>query len=264
MSSRDVECKTMKHLIPLTLLALALTPWHSASAQNGEVVLIAPGGIREAMEQMIPGFEKKTGYKVKPIFGTGLVTKKQVASGDDFDVAVVQPPYPAVIASGNALDSTATPLASSAVGVAVRKGAPAPDISTPEAVKRMLLDAKSIAYPGAAIGAAAGVSFDETLKRLGIFDQVRAKVKPSAGGKAAMVMAAKGEVEIGVTFLSEMDVPGIDVVGPLPREISTATSFVGLISSHSKNPAGAKALLDYISSPAAMAVYKKNRMEPSR
>jgi molybdate transport system substrate-binding protein len=162
------------------------------------------------------------------------------------------------------LDNTAMPLASSGVGVAVRHGAPAPDISTPDAVKRMLLAAKSIAYPSAAIGAAAGVSFDETLKRLGIFDQVRAKVKPSEGGKAAMVMAAKGEVEIGVTFLSEMDVPGIDVLGPLPREISTATSFVGLISSHSKNPAAAKALLDYISSPAAMAVYKHNRMEPSR
>ena len=144
----------MKYLIPLTLIALALTPWQHASAQSGEVTLIAPGGIREAMEQMIPGFEKKTGYKVKPVFGTGLVTKKQVASGDDFDVAVVQPPYPAVIASGNALDDTATPLASSAVGVAVRHGAPKPDISTPDAVKRMLLAAQSVAYPAAAIGAA--------------------------------------------------------------------------------------------------------------
>jgi molybdate transport system substrate-binding protein len=254
----------MKYLIPLTLLALALTPRQAASAQNGEVTLIASGGIREALMQLIPGFERKTGYKVKPIFGTGLVTKRQVASGDDFDVAVLQPPYPAVIASSNAVDSTATPLASSAVGVAVRKGAPKPDISTPEAVKRMLLAAKSIAYPPAAIGAAAGVSFDETLKRLGIFDQVRAKVKPSTGGKAAMAMAAKGEVEIGVTFMSEMDVPGIDVVGPLPREISTATSFVGLISSHAKNPTAAKALLNYISSTAAMAAYKQNRMEPSR
>src|ERR1043165_7009940 len=129
----------MKPLIRLVLFAMALTPWHTANAQNGEVVLIAPGGIREAMEQMIPGFEKKTGYKVKPIFGTGLVTKKQVASGDAFDVAVVQPPYPRVIASGNAIDSTATPLTSSAVGVAVRHGAPKPDISTPDAVKRMLL-----------------------------------------------------------------------------------------------------------------------------
>src|SRR5258705_3818065 len=134
----------MKHLIRLTLIGMALTPWHTASAQSGEVTLIASGGIRDAMEQMIPGFEKKTGYKVKPIFGTGLVTKKQVASGDPVDVAVVQPPYPEVIASGNVLDETATPLASSAVGVAVRHGAPKPDMSTPDAVERMLLAAKSV------------------------------------------------------------------------------------------------------------------------
>ena len=77
-------------------------------------------------------------------------------------------------------------------------------------------------------------------------------------------MLAKGEVEIGVTFLSEMDDPGIDVLGPLPGEVSTATSFVGLISAHAKNPAGAKALLDYISSRDAVAVYKAKRMQPSR
>jgi len=254
----------MKHLIPLTLFAMALTPWHNARAQSGEVTIIAPGGIRAPIEQMIPAFERKTGYKVKPIFGTGLVTKKQVASGEACDVAVVQPPYPAVIASGNVLDNTATPLASSAVGVAVRKGAAKPDISTPDALKRTLLAAKSISFPPAAIGAAAGVSFEETLKKLGIADAVHAKVKPSTGGAAAMAMLAKGEVEIGVTFLSEMDDPGIDVLGPLPGEVSTATSFVGLISAHAKNPAGAKALLDYISSSDAVAVYKAKRMQPSR
>ena len=151
----------MKRLIPFALFALMLTPWHNASAQKGEVTIIAPGGIRAPIQQLIPGFERNTGYKVTPIFGTGLVTKKQVASGVDFDVAVVQPPYPAVIASGNAMDSTATPLASSGVGVAVRKGAAKPDISTPDAVKKTLLAAKSIAYPQAAIGAAAGVSFEE-------------------------------------------------------------------------------------------------------
>ena len=79
-----------------------------------------------------------------------------------------------------------------------------------------------------------------------------------------MALVAKGDVEIGVTFLSEMADPGIDVVGALPREISTATSFVGLISSHAKNPAAARALLDYISSPDAMAAYKAKRMQPSR
>lgn len=254
----------MKHLIPLTLVALVLAPWHNASAQNGEVTLIAPGGIRAPIQQLIPGFERKTGYKVKATFGTGLVTKKQVATGGDFDVSVVQPPYPEVIASGNIVEKTATPLASSAVGVAVKKGAAKPDISTPEAVKRMLLAAKSLSYPSAAAGAAAGVSFDEMCKKLGIFEQVQAKYKPTQTGAGAMAMAAKGEIDIGITFLSEMGEPGIDVVGAFPKEISTPTSFVGLLSSHLKNPAAARALLDYISSPEAMAAYKAKMMQPSR
>lgn len=215
------------------LVALVLGNSCGAHAQD-EVTLIAPGGIRAALEQLIPGFETKTGHKVKATFGSGNGTKQQVVHGDAFDVPVVQPPYADVLASGNVVASSATPLASVAVGVAVKKGAPKPDISTPEAVKRMLLAAKSIAYPDA------------------------------AGGAAAMTMAAKGEVEIGLTFLSEMNDPGIDVVGPLPREISTPTSLVGFVSAHAKDAATAKALLEYLSSPEAAAVYKAHGMQPGR
>src|ERR1019366_10585327 len=140
----------MKHLISLTLATLVWGHWHSASAQTSEITLIAPGGIRAAIEQLIPGFERKTGHKVKATFGSGLGTKKQVASGEAFDVPIVQPPYPEVIASGNVVVSSAVPLATLVVGGAVRKGASKPDISTPEAVKRMLLAAKSVSYPNAA------------------------------------------------------------------------------------------------------------------
>ena len=131
-----------------------------------------------------------------------------------------------------------------------------------EAVKKMLLAAKSVAYPNAASGAAAGVSFDETLKKLGIADQMQPKIKPAQGGAGAMAMAASGEVEIGLTFLSEMENPGIDIVGPLPREISPPTVLVGFVSTHAKDPAAAKALLDYLSSPEAAAVYKAQGMQP--
>jgi molybdate transport system substrate-binding protein len=79
-----------------------------------------------------------------------------------------------------------------------------------------------------------------------------------------MALVAKGEAEIGLTFLSEMKEPGIDVVGPLPREISTPTSLVGFVSSHAKDPAAAKALMDYLSSPDAAAVYKAQGMQPGR
>jgi molybdenum ABC transporter molybdate-binding protein len=228
-----------------------------------EVTLIAPGGIRAAVEQLIPDFEKTSGSKVRAAFGSGLGTKKQIVQGEAFDVPIIQPPYPEVLASGNVVASSATTLASVSVGVAVRKGDPKPDISTPDAVKRTLLAAKSIAYPDPSGGAAAGVSFDETLKKLGIAAQVEPKLKRAQGGAGAMAMAAKGEAEIGLTFLSEMSDPGIDVVGPLPREISTPTTLVGFVSSHASDPAGAKALLDYLSSQAAAAVYKAQGMQPA-
>jgi molybdate transport system substrate-binding protein len=253
----------MKHLIPSAVVALVLGSPYGARAQS-EVTLIAPGGIKAAIEQLIPGFERKTGHKVKATFGSGNGTKQQVTRGEAFDVPIVQPPYPEVLASGNVVAGSATPLASVALGVAVRKGAPKPDISTPDAVKRTLLAAKSVAYPNPAGGAAAGVTFDATLKKLGIAEQMEPKLKRAQGGAGAMEMAAKGEAEIGLTFLSEMEDPGIDVVGALPREIAPPTSLVGFVSTHAKDPAAAKALVEYLSSPEAAKVYKAQRMQPGR
>jgi molybdate transport system substrate-binding protein len=254
----------MKYFLSTAVVAVALGGLCSAGAQSSEITLIAPGGIRAAVEELIPGFEAKTGHKVKATFGSGLGTKQQIARGEAFDVPIVQPPYPEVLASGNVVTGSAVTLASVSVGVAVKKGAPKPDISTPEAVKRTLLAAKSIAYPNPAGGAAAGASFDETLKKLGIADQVEAKLKRAQGGAGAMAMAAKGEAEIGLTFVSEMGDPGVDVVGPLPRKISPPTTLVGFVSAHAKDPAAARALLDYLSSPEAEAVYRKQGMQPGR
>jgi molybdate transport system substrate-binding protein len=253
----------MKFPFSSAIIALILSSPYGARAQ-GEVTLIAPGGIRAAVEELIPGFERKTGRKVKATFGSGLGTKQQVARGEAFDVPIVQPPYPDVVASGNVVAGSATPLASVAVGVAVRQGATKPDISTPDAVKHMLLAAKSISYPNSSGGAAAGVSFEQTLKQLGIAKLMEPKLKRAQGGAGAMAMLARGEVEIGLTFLSEMNEPGIEVVGPLPIDISTPTALVGFVSAHAKDPAGAKLLLDYLSSPEADAVYQAQKMRPSR
>ena len=251
----------MQHLLSSAFCIFALVNAASARAQ---ITLIAPGGIRAAIEDLIPGFESKTGQKVKATYGSGLGTKQQVTRGEAFDVPIVQPPYPEVLASGNVVATSATPLATIAVGIAVRKGAAKPDISTPDAVKRVLLAAKSISFPDSARGAAAGVSFNETLKKLGLAERLQPQIKVAQGGAGAMAMVAKGDVEIGLTFLSEMDDPGIDVVGPLPREISTPTALVGFVSSNAKDPAAAKALLEYLSSPSAAAVYAAHRMRPGR
>lgn len=251
---------------------LALLSVPGIARGQGEVTLIAPGGIRAPIEQLIPSFEKKTGYKVNPTFGSGGGTKQQVIRGDVFDVPIVQPPLPEVIASGNVVESTATPLASVAVGIAVKKGAPKPDISSTEAVKKMLINAKSIVCPDAATGAAAGVTINEMLKRLGIDDQVEPHLRRirgagpggAGGGNVVSAMVAKGEAEIAMTFISEMTDPGIDIVGMLPKEASPRTPLVGFVSSHAKNPEAAKALLKFLSSPEAAEAYKAARMEPAK
>jgi molybdate transport system substrate-binding protein len=248
----------------LSIAVASVLMCHPATARADEITLVAPGGIKAAVEQMIPAFEKKTGHKVKATFGSGLGTKRQVAAGEPFDVPIVQPPYPDVLASGHVVAGSETPLASVAVGVAVRPGQRKPDISTPDAVKRMLLAAKSISYPDPAGGAAAGVSFTETLKKLNISEQMQPKIKLAQGGAAAMEALAKGEVEIGLTFISEIITePGVESVGALPREISTPTALVGFVSAHTKAPAAARALLAYLSSPDAAAVYKARGMQPA-
>lgn len=243
-------------------LAFSAAAQAQAQAQTQEVTLIAPGGIRAAIEKLIPEFERTTGLKVKPAFGSGLGTKAQVARGEAFDVPIVQPPYPEVLASGHVVANSAKTLASVAVGVAVRKGTPKPDISTPDAVKRMLLGAKTVTYPDPSGGAAAGVSFDDTLRRLGIAEQMQPKIHHGQGGAGAMAMVAKGDADIGLTFVSEMDDPGIDIVGPLPAAISTPTTLVGFISTKAKDPATARRLLDFLSSPQAAPAYRSLRMTP--
>jgi molybdate transport system substrate-binding protein len=261
-SNEPTGGNSVKHI--LAPAVIALTVLHAHLARADEVTLIAPGGIRDAISKMIPDFERKTGHVVKATFGSGGGTKQQVMRGEAFDVPIVQPPLAEVIASGNVIAGTETALATVAVGVAVRKGAAKPDISTPEAVRKMLLAAKTVSYPDGARGAAAGVSFDETLRKLGIFEQMQPRIVRAQGGAGAMALLAKGEVEIGLTFLSEIHDPAVEIVGPLPREISTPTALVGFVSTRAKAPEAAKALLGYLSSPEVAAVYRLLGMQPGR
>ena len=251
--------------IMLSSAAVWLAVCAGPGAQAAEITLIAPGGIRAAIDALVPGFESATGHKVKATFGSGGGTKAQVTRGEPFDVPVVQPPYPEVVASGHVVAASETPLATVAVGIAVRSGAPKPDISSADAVKRLLLGAKAISYPNAANGAAAGVSFDATLAKLGIADAMKPKIKLAQGGRGAMELLAKGEIDIGLTFISEIITePGVDVVGPLPRDISPPVAFSAFVSVKAKDPEAAKALVAYLSAPAAAALYRKTGMEPGR
>ena len=255
----------MKYLFLIVVVALILFSPNAIRAQ--EVTLVAPGGMKCPMDIMQPNFEKAIGHTVKATIGSGGATHKQVVAGTpQFDVPVVQPPYQDVIASGNVIPGTETPLATVAMMVVVKKGNPHPDISSPEAVKKALLAANFISYPDGANGngGAAGVSFDATQRQLGIFDQMQPKVK-RIQGVSLMKLVTNGDIDMAITFASEIgNDPGVDVVGQLPRSISTPTGLVGFVSSHASSPEAAKALLKYLSGPEAAAAYKACSMQPGK
>src|SRR6202035_922202 len=149
------------------------------------------------------------------------------------------------------------------LALAVKKGAPKPDISTPEAVKRTLLNAKSILSVDPTQGSVVGIAL-ATLDKLGITEQVKPKIKWLQTGVLVQDSVAKGEAEIALgPYLSDMRNPGLDVVGALPPEASTPVDITGFLSTSVKDPKAAKALLDYLSSREVAPVYEAAKIFPA-
>jgi molybdate transport system substrate-binding protein len=235
----------------------------SSSAQNPkEISVLASVLFKPALDKVIPVFESKTGHKVNFTWGTGVTARERIASGEIFDASIVFAPFTEALASGQVVVNSAKTLAGIKLSVTVRQGAPKPDISSVEAVKRTLLAAKSITYVDPTRGTI-GQNALATLQRLGLVEQLRSKTILATGGGNAQELVAKGaaEINLGPYFNDEL-VPGVERVGALPRDVSTPTAIVGLIGIHAKDPAAAKALLDYLSSPETNAVYKDIGMEP--
>src|SRR5437016_13888748 len=221
------------------------------------------------MDKLIAGFESKTGDKVKVTYGQGsretppYGTRQLVARGQALDVSIIFAPYSQAGASGNIDPQTATTLARLVLGVTVKKGAPKPDISTPAAVKRTLLAAKSIVIVDPAQGTLGGEAMD-ALKKLGLAEQVKPKMKIVEGSQEAEALAAKGEVELFIgPQVSDKLRDGVDRLRGLPRGVSTPVDAVGYVSTHAKDPKAAKELLAYLRSPEAEAAYKAEGLEPA-
>jgi molybdate transport system substrate-binding protein len=236
---------------------------HTAFAQE-EITFLAPRPVQGPIEKVIKQFEAKTNYKVKAVWDSGLGTKKLVAEGKQQDVSIMFSPFPEALASGNVDKNSGQILMKLVMAVAVKKGAPKPDISNADAVKRMFLTAKSIGTVDPAQGSV-GVAAMAIFDRLGIREQVQPKLKiyPTGGGPQTSV--ANGEIEIALgPYVSDIrNTERIDLVGGLPESASTPTAVVGYISTQAKDSKGAKALLDYLTkSPEAVATYKEERMVP--
>jgi molybdate transport system substrate-binding protein len=252
----------LKHLVSL-FLAVALVLGLSATvrAQN-EITLLAPGPIREPLDKLLAGFQTKTGTRVKVTYAGGVPTRKQVASGKGLDVDLLFAPFQEVLKTGNIVPGSATVVARVRLALAVKKGAPKPDISTPAAVKKTLLDAKSITSVDPEQGSVGGIA-QAALDKLGIADQVKTKLKWVATGGVVQDLVAKGDVEIALgPYLSDMNNPGVDVVGALPPGASTPVDITGFLSNSLKDTKTAKALLAYLRSSEAAPVWKEAKMFP--
>ena len=252
----------MRHIWLVAVSALLLGFSSSAYAQT-KVTLLVPNPFRGSLDKLVPGFESKTGYKLKVTYGRGMGTRQQVARGEIFDVSILLAPFPEALASGNIDPKSATPLASLMLALGVKKGAPKPGISTPAALKEALLAAKTIAYVDPAIGSD-GFATRDALQKLGVLDQIGSKTKIAATANLVADFAVKGEAEVCIFYLNEMGNPGLEVVGRLPKQVATPVKVVAFISTHVKDAKAAKTLVSYLSSPDSEASYKKDGLEPAR
>src|SRR5258706_8209806 len=270
-SFQEQSMKSTKNVsVTVFVIALVFGGWSRARAQS-EITLLAVGPMRAPTQKIIAGFEAKTGYKVKVTYGNGAETRRTVAKGQGLDVSLVIAPFPGAIASGTIIPGSATVVASILTAVGVPKGRPKPDISTPAAVKKALMAAKSIGYEDPDF-TVAGQGPWEALTKLGIADQVANKsqvelgpgaqgISPTATNNAIKTSKRleDGDIDIGMLMLSDMlpEKDKYDIVGVLPRNISTPVPVVGFISTHASDPAGAKVLLEYLASPEAQAIWKE-------
>jgi len=261
MADRSKE-QSAKYLFSFVAIGALLLGISSSTRAQTEVTLLVPNPFRGSLDKLVPGFETKTGYKLKVTYGRGMGTRQQVARGEFFDVSILLPPYPEALASCNIDPKSATTLASLTLALGVKKGASKPDISTPKALKQALLAAKTIAYVDPTVGSD-GFATRDALQKLGVLDLIGSKAKLGANAGVVANFVIKGEADVCIFYLNEMGNPGLDIVGRLPKQFATPVEVVAFISTHVADAKAAKALVNYLSSSEAEAAYKKDGLEPA-
>ena len=226
------------------------------TAHSAELKIFASRAIWTVLTKSGPEFEKNSGHSLNVSTGLSSEFVRRINAGETFDVIAAPPAaLDGLINSGKVAPDSKTNLARSAYGVAIRAGALKPDISSVEALKRALLNAKSITYlpvPGV----------PQMIERLGLKDAIASKVTiPNTDISSELV--AKGEVELGIIAITQtFTTPGVELVGPLPAEIQFYTNFGGAVSATSKAPDASRDLLKFLKGPTALQVIKAQGMEP--
>jgi molybdate transport system substrate-binding protein len=232
---------------------------------GAEVNVMSSGGFTAAYLELAPGFERTTQNKVLTVYGASMggapdSIPSRLQRGEPADVVILAgPALDDLIKQGKVVAGSRVDLARSIIGMAVRAGAPKPDISSVDALKRTLLEAKSIAFSASASGAYLSA---ELFPRLGIADQIMGKSKRIESERVGTVVA-RGDAEIGFQQVSELlSIPGIEYVGPLPPEVQQITLFSAGIAAGAREPEAGRELIKFLGSAAAAPAIAKSGLEP--
>src|ERR1043166_1083069 len=254
----------MKTILSLAMVVAVVVGLSSGARAQSEITLLSPNPIKETLDRLVSDFQTKTGAKVKVTYGSGVGTRKTVAEGGAQDVTLLFAPFDDALKTGNVQKNSATVVARLRLAIAVKKGAPKPDISTAAAVKRTLINAKSIISVDPAQGSVGGATL-LALDKMGITDQIKPKIKWVPGGGEVQTSVAKGETELALgPYLSDMRNPGLDIVGALPPDAATPVDITGFLSTSVKDAKTARALLDYLKSAEAAPVWEEAKAFPVR
>src|ERR1700732_1899528 len=247
-------------------LALAYALLTGATVRAADIKVVTSGAFTAAYLELVPEYERATHDKLMTEFGPSMGTTHnaipmRLDRGETIDVVIMAAPALSdLIKQGRVRADSRVDLVQSLIGMAVKAGAPKPDISTVDALKRTLLAAKSIAYSDSASGVYLST---ELFPKLGIADQIRGKTRKIEADPVGEAVA-RGEVEIGFQQISELrPVKGIDIVGPLPPGAQRVTVFAAGIPATSMHPEAAEALIRWLASPAAYPAIKKSGLEPA-
>ena len=223
--------------------------------------------MKMVFEELAPHFERQTGNRLAVDLGPSLVLEKRLLDGEAADVAIVTGPgAKELVGHGKIVAGSLVDVARSLIGVAVPKGAPRPDLSSVDGFQTALLAAKSIALSKPVGGGASGAHMAKVFDELGITEAMAAKAKYGAGGAAGLagLVVLRGEADIGIQQMAELiAVSGIDVVGPLPADIQSATMFTAGIPTNASHPEAGRAVIDFLTTPAAKSMIKAKGLEPA-
>jgi len=245
------------------LVASALTIAPQISARAADITFLCAGALETTVEELLPEFQKATRHNVKATFAAIGVITQRLRKGDAADLATVSPQQWDELQNEAKIDpAVRVVIAKVGVGVFVKKGAPKPDISSVDGFRSALVNARSVALADPAGGGPVGAYSVRLFERLGITAELSPKLKLVGGGLPPIEPVVKGEAEIGLTTISEiLQFPGVELVGPLPGAIQNFIVFTATIPANAREPAAAKALIDFLSSAKAISILKSKGLE---